>query len=44
MIITIIIIVNNYTEFGITKHFKSLTELEFDFSQAVSIHMGMTCN
>ena len=34
----------NFTKFGSTKLSKSLTGLEFDFPQTLSINMGMICN
>ena len=33
-----------FTKLGFAKLSKSLTGLEFDFSQTLSIHMGMICN
>ena len=34
----------NFTKLGFTKLSKSLTRLEFDFPQTLSIHMGTICN
>ena len=34
----------NFTKLGFDKLSMSLTGLEFDFPQTLSIHMGMICN
>ena len=34
----------NFTKVGFTKLSKSLTGLEFDFPQTLSIHTGTICN
>ena len=34
----------NFTKLGFTKLSKSLTGLEFDFPQTLSIHKDMICN